>query len=1086
MDNIENIIIQCFDPELSPKKKNELDNILNEFLSDNKSYQKVEFLLKTTMNDNVRFYCLNIYEDYITTRWHYLEVDEKLEIRNFLYNYLKDNNSTQSRLITNKGIKIIVNIAKRDWPSDWPELIPDLLKLNNSFDELKFSFSVIKTISEEFTSSREDINASRKIELKQLFIENVPLIIHRMMEYLNSIYKDVFIMNKGSPLNTNGTFEPNSFMLSPGTSNVNSELNKLPIVGISPTTFNPENNLFNFPSPVESNMDNPNMDIQRKEICILILENLNQFFTYIPFSKEYINTNYLNIILKYAQLYQDDMVDLGILAMSCINEIFSKNYVPIQFISIILDVASHTFNILKNLSVLKNIDNTYIKKFTEHLGLFITQHLKRAETYKDFPINDFLVLFLNYTNAQPDIFSFHRCLTLWLSLLEYFTDHVKDNENEKMKIECYQSVILQFMEQLFLKARFSSDEYYLKAYNDKNEDIEYQTELDHFDNDCADIVLKLSELYPEAVLQKLLGLFFNDFQHLQSETTFNAVKNYARDMKLTLQCFGQIAYLFTTEFENNFNSTFQLIQQFMNALSCCMENEIYTKGNAFVKLCVQLYNTIRLQVHWIVKWHTLSQNNEKSMKEFMQFLDGIVNLCILGFNEKCSDILMSASASLLNSITSTVRPSKLLVEPSIQGYLSVINNQSLKWSIPIKQQIYGAFVNIFTLPGLNQTPTEDEWIERTKALSQFIEQFGEVYNNLISHENFVSSMSYTKDESRLLIIHTLTIFSGILKSVQKETSNSKTTVFEALKKYLPATFNLLQPYINDGEILLSIFDFLLNLFDSLQKQIGLPVISKTVNMFFNILNENQITSIMFGDKNDADALIKFIQLLTVLAEDTSKTIYPILPDIISYSINVIFKKCFATETPNLEIIQYSYYELIEKILINQWRYFFPNSIIKSMINKNTDIEQDHRNEFIDFLNIILYSFKGKDINCIKKNITTLNLSNEKCNLFSQEVFRDSLMVNYLDVLFEILLNKSLDFLRDDIIQIVYLIISNNFEIYTTSYIQHLLSEKCRNFSENQLNIINNYLNNIKDVQSCTENIYILVNDYYYFSRINCR
>ena len=61
--------------------------------------------------------------------------------------------------------------------------------------------------------------------------------------------------------------------------------------------------------------------------------------------------------------------------------------------------------------------------------------------------------------------------------------------------------------------------------------------------------------------------------------------------------------------------------------------------------------------------------------------------------------------------------------------------------------------------------------------------------------------------ARLLIIHTLTIFSGILKSVQKETSNSKTTVFEALKKYLPATFNLLQPYINDGGNYI-IFDYL--------------------------------------------------------------------------------------------------------------------------------------------------------------------------------------------------------------------------------------------------------------------------------------
>jgi len=68
---------------------------------------------------------------------------------------------------------------------------------------------------------------------------------------------------------------------------------------------------------------------------------------------------------------------------------------------------------------------------------------------------------------------------------------------------------------------------------------------------------------------------------------------------------------------------------------------------------------------------------------------------------------MSASASLLNSITSTVRPTKLLIQPSIQGFLSVLNNQSVKWPIPVKQQIYSAFVNIFTLPGLNQSPSEN-------------------------------------------------------------------------------------------------------------------------------------------------------------------------------------------------------------------------------------------------------------------------------------------------------------------------------------------------------------------------------------------
>ena len=302
------------------------------------------FVYKKKINFNLKILLLIIIKDYIATRWHYLQVDEKLEIRNFIYNYLKDNNSTLSRLILNKGIKIIVNIAKRDWPLEWPELIPDLLKLNSSFDDLRLSFTIIKTINEEFTSSREDINASRKIELKQLFLEYVPMIISRMMNLLDNIYKEVFVMNSVSPISANGTFEPNSFLLSPGTPNINTGFNNLPMIGISPTSGV---NSFSFPSPVSPNMNNTSMDNQRKEICVLILENLNQFFTWIPFSKEYINSQYLSIILSFAQLYQENLVELGILAMSCINEIFSKNYVPIQFISILLDVASHTFEILK-------------------------------------------------------------------------------------------------------------------------------------------------------------------------------------------------------------------------------------------------------------------------------------------------------------------------------------------------------------------------------------------------------------------------------------------------------------------------------------------------------------------------------------------------------------------------------------------------------------------------------------------------------------------------------------------------------------------------------------------------------------------
>ena len=133
----------------------------------------------------------------------------------------------------------------------------------------------------------------------------------------------------------------------------------------------------------------------------------------------------LAVMLNYAQLKEFCNGDIGALAMSCFNEMLSRNCAPVEFEEYLLKLFASTMQLLVKVTTQKGTDNPlqdlvegYNEKFSEFLDLFVTIHLRRLENNPQFQITDFLMLLFRFTFLQPSSEGFVRCLDICTAFLD--------------------------------------------------------------------------------------------------------------------------------------------------------------------------------------------------------------------------------------------------------------------------------------------------------------------------------------------------------------------------------------------------------------------------------------------------------------------------------------------------------------------------------------------------------------------------------------------------------------------------------------------------------------------------------------------
>ena len=176
---------------------------------------------------------------------------------------------------------------------------------------------MLTLVSEEFVSSREDLVASRKKDLKTILASYLPSILGQLNGILNFLF-DQYITKTIMPQ----------------------------VPGLATTTD-------------DGFIYTANFDKDSRQLLKTVFDAYQHFFTWIPLS-ELLTQHLLETLFKYVKIGDEG----GVQALSCLNEIMAKNYVPKEFEEFLVMLFGQIFTILQKLVVaskkLEDCDPDYI------------------------------------------------------------------------------------------------------------------------------------------------------------------------------------------------------------------------------------------------------------------------------------------------------------------------------------------------------------------------------------------------------------------------------------------------------------------------------------------------------------------------------------------------------------------------------------------------------------------------------------------------------------------------------------------------------------------------------------------------------
>ncbi|XP_014246351.1 exportin-6 [Cimex lectularius] len=182
---LDTLLKEFFDYKTTNERKQEIETVLGEFGNQRDAWKHCIYYLNHTANHYVCMFCLATLEKIITKQWLQLMWEERSQLRTLLYQYTLQRHALVPVFIRNKLLKLVVDIARLDWPHFYPDFFTSILTLMDGADSKILGLAFLQTASEELICPREDLSASRKEELKRLFLAHIPQVFNTITGVLD-------------------------------------------------------------------------------------------------------------------------------------------------------------------------------------------------------------------------------------------------------------------------------------------------------------------------------------------------------------------------------------------------------------------------------------------------------------------------------------------------------------------------------------------------------------------------------------------------------------------------------------------------------------------------------------------------------------------------------------------------------------------------------------------------------------------------------------------------------------------------------------------------------------------------------------
>jgi hypothetical protein len=135
-------------------------------------------------------FALSTLESTINQQWANTDWQFHEELKNVLHNFLIEKGNTAPHFIRGKYAKLLVAIAKQDWPTHYPNFFINLIELLKSEPNQLIGLILLRTTSEELMGLHSSFENGRKDEITRLLYQYIPMVF----DLLNSILENLGII----------------------------------------------------------------------------------------------------------------------------------------------------------------------------------------------------------------------------------------------------------------------------------------------------------------------------------------------------------------------------------------------------------------------------------------------------------------------------------------------------------------------------------------------------------------------------------------------------------------------------------------------------------------------------------------------------------------------------------------------------------------------------------------------------------------------------------------------------------------------------------------------------------------------------
>lgn len=148
-------------------------DVITKFQEHPDAWQRADQILQLSQNAQTKYIGLSILDKLIQTKWKLLPEEQRTGIRNFTVNMIismcdDDEQFQGQRSLINKFDLTLVQIAKQEWPANWPTFIPELVQSSRAgFNVCENNMVILKLLSEEvFDYSAEQMTQAKAKNLR--------------------------------------------------------------------------------------------------------------------------------------------------------------------------------------------------------------------------------------------------------------------------------------------------------------------------------------------------------------------------------------------------------------------------------------------------------------------------------------------------------------------------------------------------------------------------------------------------------------------------------------------------------------------------------------------------------------------------------------------------------------------------------------------------------------------------------------------------------------------------------------------------------------------------------------------------------